>query len=358
MATKISLTPKEIAIASDSNSDLTFADEASDQEVFDDAHEESTEDEAVAADLPSEADYFDDEPAEDAVAEPEGSSLPDWLDDDAKAYAESYGLSDEDIQSFSSMDDLERFGQMTDRRVASQLAVKEGPQDSVEEQKPEASDEPEAKDDAGLPSKVVELYDPQVLLDDNYDDTTVGLGKALRQTQEALNALLPMAEKNLAREKQEHEQLARQSEQEFHESLDSLDESVFGTRFDKNGNSRELSVSHKANREAVFNAMENLKGYYAAQENASGKDVTVPQKVLVQRAVAVAFGDVRTRPSSGDTGKLQRQSRKRRPTGGKTSRNHAPVPVSTSADEDVSKIANSPKMKSFWEKAQRENGSL
>lgn len=322
MPTKVQLTPRQIALASGKNpSDV-------DDEV-DDVQIEAAEDEAsedAVSDESNETEYFPDDDYE-----PEGE---DWLDDKAKAYAASYGLTDQDLKSFGSMEDLERFGQLTDRRLATQY--------QEFQQKP-----PKETDSSKTPTGNTgpfELFDPQKLIDDNYDDTTVGLGKALRATQEALQKIMSNSGE------------APDEFRDFDSSLDKMDESLFGTAFDAKGKRRQLSAAHAANRRAVFDAMDMVSRSVEAQQKESGQEMQIPQDILLQRAVSIAFGDVRSRPKN--TAALQQQSRRRRPAGGRANGSMGAVIPRTTSDEDVAAIARSPKIRSFWEKAQRENGDL
>jgi hypothetical protein len=103
--------------------------------------------------------------------------------------------------------------------------------------------------------------------------------------------------------------------------------------------------------------MELVANTIEKQQKDSGQSVDIPQDVLLRRAVSIAFGDVRSRVPS-DRSKIEKQSRRRRPVGGRVGSGAGASIPSTTGDEDVMAIARSPKIRAFWEKAQRENGDL
>jgi len=330
---KISLTPSQIAFAESderfyeppADEQLSELEEESDSEV--EAEEEEEDDDVVA-----EADSDEEE------VQPEETQS--WLDDDARAYAKSYGLSEGDLDKYSSMEELQRFGELTDRRI------KEQTQFNQYQQREPLPQEPEAEDQTGSDDG---LYDVQKLIDENYDETTVALGKALRDTQQLVKQM--SAERDKATETQN---LQREAEfaKKFHQSLDAFDKGLFGRVFDESENVGTISDPHDMNRRAVWEAATRIHASMPAEAQ------SMDDNLLIKRAVNMAFGDVRIdQTSESRADKAKSQSRKRRPTSsGRNMNKTAAVTPDQQSQDDVSAIARSPELRKFWEKSQRDNG--
>ncbi len=327
---KIELTPAEKAFARDEEYDPAEGREVMEGELHDDSDDSMVED-----------DYLDEPEEEQEEASSEG-----WLDDEALTFARGYGLSEKDLEDFSSMAELERFGEMTDRRIANssfQQYQQEPPREQEQEQEPEPEvDEP----------KQFELYDPQHLIDENYDETTVQLGKALRETQEMLNRVMPLAdEAEKTREAAVLEQQATFA-QKFHKTLDGFDGGLFGTVFDATEKVGDISTPHDENRRAVWQAAEKI------MEATPVSNDSLDDEQLIRRAVSIAFGGIKERGStSRSAGSAAKQSRRRRPTSSNRRMSQSRrTSDSLSESDDVNEIAQSPKVEKMWSQFQRENG--
>lgn len=328
---KIELTPAELALARDEEYDPTQDAELAEEQ------DEQLEEEFVEEDS-------DVEPEEEAPVE---DQLPEkWYDEEALKYAKSYNLSESDLDSFSNFDELQRFGEMTDRRIANsgfQQYQQQPPREQEEVEKPEEES-----------AKQFELYDPQHLIDENYDETTVNLGKALRETQEMLNRVMPLAEEaERTRDLQRQEQQATFAKT-FHKTLDNFDAGLFGTVFDATESVGEISNPHDENRRAVWNAAEKI-----IQATPVDND-SLDDETLIKRAVSIAFGGVKERGSaSRSVTAAAKQSRKRRPTSSNRRMSQGPrTDVSTSQSDDVQRIAESPAVQKMWSQFQRDNGQM
>jgi hypothetical protein len=322
---KIELTPAEKAFARDEEYDPAEGREVMEDDLHDDSDDSMVED-----------DYLD-EPEEESPSE-------GWLDDEALTFAKGYNLSEKDLEEFSSMEELERFGELTDRRIANS-SFQQYQQQPPREQEPDA--EPDAEE-----SKQFELYDPQHLIDENYDETTVQLGKALRETQEMLNRVMPLAdEAEKAREAAALEQQATFA-QKFHKTLDGFDGGLFGTVFDATDKVGGISTPHDENRRAVWQAAEKI-----IEATPVGND-SLDDEQLIKRAVSIAFGGIKERGStSRSAGAAAKQSRRRRPTSSnrRMSQSRRTSELQSESD-DVNEIAQSPKVEKMWSQFQRENG--
>jgi len=325
---KIELTPAEKAFARDEEYDPAEGREVMEDELHDDSDDSMVED-----------DYLDEPEEEQEEAPSEG-----WLDDEALTFAKGYNLSEKDLEEFSSMAELERFGELTDRRIANssfQQYQQEPPREQEQEPEPEADE-----------AKQFELYDPQHLIDENYDETTVQLGKALRETQEMLNRVMPLAdEAEKTRETAVLEQQATFA-QKFHKTLDGFDGGLFGTVFDQTDSIGVISSPHDENRRAVWHAAEKIMGATPVSND------SLNDEQLIRRAISIAFGGIKERgATSRSAGSAAKQSRRRRPTSSNRRMSQSRrTSDSESQSDDVSEIAASPKVEKMWSQFQRENG--
>ena len=356
MATKISLTPQAKALAEADFGEVPEigADMAIDglEEVAETSEEGETPSED---DLPPEddQDYYEKqaesaEEAEEEVSEDEAG--PSWLDDETKAYGRSYGLSDEDLAQFDSKEQLEKFGQMTDRRLASQPAYQEYQQSPPAPQK-EQPPEPESTDSQSEAEPDEELIDIEAMREQNYDTFAIKMA-------ERINAKTIEDRK---RAEAEAESIRQKAERDFHGALNELDEAVFGT-MGSDGQPQKLNRQQEENRKAVYSVVEKLYLDLQNQAQRTGQPMDVPMSSLVGRATRMVFNeDVNPRESQERTERVKAQSRKRRPSSspnrGQSATSKGPVSPET-GDEDVAAIVQSPQMRAFWEKTQRQNGLL
>jgi hypothetical protein len=328
---KIELTPSQIAFAQ-SDSDIYEA--PTDQELAE------VEEEGYEEEQPSDLDSSD---LEDVNAEADGN---EWIDDEVKKFAAGYLLDAAAIsKEFKNKEELERFGRLTDQRIKEQARFRQFEQAAPRSQEQEVEDQPDSTD-SQQESQDYELFDPQKLVDDNYDETTVSLGKALRATQEQLQEL-----KNKGPEQAALKQEAEFA-QSFHKNLDQLDRSLFGSVFDENGGLGVISNPHDLNRRAVWEAASQI------QSSIPSNGAEIPVEMLIKRAVNMVFGDVLSRENeSGGSQRAKAQSRKRRPTSSSRGMNRTSFVDPNEQDaQDARSIAQAPDVKKFFEKAQRQNG--
>jgi hypothetical protein len=367
MPKKVSLTPAQIALAeSDINEGpgMPWNESAN---IKDDGLEEIPEGEGQPdEELPPEgdADYYeqvrdgaetDDEPGE-TDDEPKDK---EWLTDELKTYGMSYGLTEEEVTAFDSAEDLQRFGDMTDRRVAQQRYSQYQEPEPKPTKKPgeEETEEPEE------PAAEEIDYDAMIakMEEDNYDETSIALArnaKALAKNAKHQQEMLRRLEE---RDRKREEEWAKSREEaalgqdvaEFDGILDELDPALFGMAT-KDGNVVQLSPGHYENRRAVYAQEARIK----EEMKQSGREIQVPRKVLVARAARAVFGELQPER----TKKVEAQSRRRRPTGANRGQNGGASPPARGGadpgDDDVSAIAQSPKIRAFWEKTQRANGQV
>lgn len=341
MATRISLTPAQIALAG--SDDYTVSDSI--------PHGEDTLEEVVEseASTPEEApdteedfyEQFNDETDEENDVENEG-----WLTDDLKEYGKSYGLTDEELKSFDSEESLRRFGDLTDRRLSQQVTPGQSPEPVAESE--------DSSDEENEPIEYDRLLEQ--MEEENYDDISKLMVKRVRELESREQ------QREAASLQKRAEESEMQQIREFDIALDNYDEALFGSSTSE-GKAVRVGPAHERNRTAVYERMLGIEADLKAQAEAAGQEYNVSQKVLVDRAVRSMFGDLEsTEADSGKVDRLEKQSRRRRPTGANRGQNSGSAPPARGTDahgeDDVAAIAQSPKMRAFWEKTQRQNGQV
>jgi hypothetical protein len=354
MPKKVSLTPAQIALA---ESDFDHVPGTS-ANIKEDGLEEIPEGEGQPdEELPPEddTDYYEkvregaetvDEPGETDDGEPKDD---EWLTDDLKTYGMSYGLTEEEVAAFDSAEDLQRFGDMTDRRVAQQRYSQ------YQEPEPKPTKKPDEEETEEPAAEEVD-YDAMIakMEEENYDETSIALARNAKAQQEMIRRLDERDRKREEEVAKEREQAALwQDVKEFDGILDELDPALFG-KATKDGNVVQLSPGHYENRRAVYAQETRIK----EEMKQAGREIQVPRNVLVARAARAVFGELQPERAK----RVEAQSRRRRPTGANRGQNGGVSPPARSSadpgDDDVSAIAQSPKMRAFWEKTQRANGQV
>ncbi|MEO1615055.1 MAG: hypothetical protein AAFV88_04345 [Planctomycetota bacterium] len=359
MATSIKLTPREIALAKGEPLPAETATAVADEVVED--REEILGDEAYGSDdvedddppILNENDYY---PEDDTVSQSDGSE-PDgeskWFEnEETQQFAQSYGLSAKDLTEFESKEELERFGRMVDRNLASgtQPATSQIPgfqQHQQPEPRPQAKQEPAATESADQDDDVDQPFDIEKMKAENYDENFIRVAKAHNR----------QIEQRKQQEVESQQRAHHDALVSFHKALDSLDESQFGKVFDEGGGRvKQIGNVHQMNRDSVFQTMQRMYDSLAVQGQAN-----IPIEHIARRAAGIVMGDMvsqKTEPDPKRTESVRRQSRKRRPTssGARSGGSNAPAPQGGS--DEVAEVANNPKLKQFWDKVQRQNGAV
>lgn len=270
--------------------------------------------------------------AEVAAEQPDGGKeAAAWYGDDDLKFAESYGLTEEDLGTFESQVEFQKAARLLDK-------IQHG-KPTVEETETE---EPAPKPTSHSASEDLEL-DPQRYVDLDYDEETVHLVRYTKQLRDQLNEVrATMAAQEAARQEREQQQFI----DTFHATVDTMDSELYG-RTEKDGKPAKLDKEVDDNRRKLFETAVSIHSTLAAQ----GRAPSLP--VLLRRAEAVAFGErILERDRKRYTEKLAEQSRKRRRVAGNTRPTGAPAPA-TKTDEDV---VNHPAIVKLWEQMQEEAG--
>jgi len=317
-----------------------------DSEVEDDSELEDDSDSDSESDADSEA----------KPAARKKVAIPDWAEKEDRDFAASYGLSDADLDTFKSADDLRRYGRLTDKRIAKQASKQEGGDSQGKVQ-----GDTQGKVESALLDRLKPL-DRQRYVDAKYGDEEMQLVDGLNATIEAVRQVLPQLQQQ--QDSQRHESERREAE-EFNKTLDELNPNAFGKAV-VNGKISELSDGFRNNRLKVHEAMEQIANGIAEEQQQQGKEVKIPSiSMLAKRAAAMVFGEadmggyVEDSPGKARPGvdEIIRQSRKRRPTSSVGKRGGSSGTAAGGVKSDPRSIASNPMLRKFWKQTQRENGA-
>ncbi len=383
MAIKIKLTERQQKLAAgeidgsepidsaealrDAGFDFVENDDSDDDSDGDNASNSTDDD-----DLRPSGEYIDDGVETDGNANPDDSDGNiDWADDKVRSYAASYGLTEEDLATFDSLESLQRFGTFIDRRFAA--SVQSGNEQSTSAGSDGSGNDSggngEADDSQKASSKKPNLLDKLKPLDrSRYEEAKYGEAELdlVDQLNGAIEAIRHIAPGFFQQQEQAAAQQEAQRMQEFHQALDEIDSKIYGRAYKDGKPAGKLSEAFDSNRRAVMDTMERLANGIAADAAKRGVQPQIPPVAeLARRASAIVSGTI---PAGGDTGsranseQVAAQSRRRRPAGTGGTRHAGTVGSTpdkgrsqTPADE-ARAIANNPAIASFFKKAQRENG--
>lgn len=376
MAVKIKLTDRQRKIAADEMEGLDS--EAENLEGLRDAgfeFDEGDESQSDSGSTGSDAgvgdgrEYIDDGVIDNgddfASGNDGGSNLPEWVDDDVREYAASYGISEEDLLDFGSFAQLQRVGTMLDRRFTSAVQDSQGSQGS---QQVDDGTGKEGKEPG--PIDRLKPLDRKRYEEAKYGDAELDLVDQLNATIEAVRYFMPGLQQQA---EQQFSQQQEAMERDFHKSLDDLDTEIYGKAMDGDKIAGRLNPVFEENRRAVREAMVLLQRGIVRDAEQRGVQPEIPSvRALAMRAAKIveqtaSSGNAQSRTQASRQQQAVEQSRKRRPvgTGG---RSRGTVSGSTSGSgknangsgsseaDDVKQILNSPAISQFWKQTQRENG--
>lgn len=277
-----------------------------------------------------------------------------WVDDGVRSLAESYGWSDEEVASFSNVEEFRRAAVLFSKHLmATSAGADSGQEPSKAGSAAGKADTVSGNDGAAgaagaKPDNSLDDLDPERWKAANYDEETVRVVAALRDERVARLAL----EKEVATIRSWHEQeLHRQQAVAFHALADKLDPEFFG-------DSKKLTPEGQARREKLWNAVGDLAGVIEAHAAREGRKAEMPGlEVLLDQAKEVAFGkELRELDRRRFQERAEAQSRRRRPA---AMRAKAPAPSSNGGRNDgkgeavedvVRAIADNPEVRKVWEK--------
>lgn len=348
--TKLELTPRELAIAQGKDpSAVEVETETVSEDAGKESHEES-EKESPETDsggkeaIGKEADGSVEQPASDAKkggdkevpSSTESVESKTWIDDEAKSLAQSYNLSDEELQGFGSAAEFKKFATFLDRQLVK----------PVKEEPAKTSEKPGEKKKLDLD---LEKYKAA-----GYDEDTLAIVEFAKAQKEELESLKPVVEQmrqTFAAAEQQRQINA------FHDAVDTLGDKRFGLSVDESGRMGKLSKAEDDARRKLYEASETLVAGIVTRAKAAGKQPEIPPPaVLLRRAKNLAFGeDLKDEAKREATQKIAEQGKRRRPVGNSRAV-VVPAPKGATTNEFAKSIADHPDVVNLWNKYQAENG--
>lgn len=284
------------------------------------------------------------------------ASNPAWINQEARDYAASYGLSEAELKDYGSLSELRRAGAIFDKQITK---AKPAPAIQPVVSTPAAGATPAVPNTpTAEQAKKFVPYDIEDLKKQNYDDFTIKMAseqnEIYAQLQKA-NERAEKAETGTAQIQQRFQQDAqRQEAAMFHQAADTLDE----TRF---GRVAAMNPAADGNRKKLYEAALLINSGIKAQAEQQGVQPVFPTlPVLLKRAEALAFADeIRADERKRAQDELAAQSRRRRPVGThKATRPVAPAKKAAETQDDmVGRILADPANARFFKDAQEANGS-
>lgn len=293
-------------------------------------------------------------PEDEPEPEPEVSEEPDWVSDEVRSLAYSYGMTEKDLESFDDQADFERTGRILDQRLTQQVEVPQQEEakfslaeweDYQRQQQASSPPAPEASGEAIKTDPSTGKLDPNYYRENDYDDETIRIVETASKNEQRLEQV----ESYLAEQRERESQAQVQSElNQFHRAVDTYKPDFFGETVSKEGANVRLSSENQEKRNRLYGEVAKIaQGLTMTGQSIPSYDV------LVRRAGGVAFAeDFAKEQQDAYAGRIQKQSRRRRPVSGKAGSTGGGSPKPMSIDD----IVADPEIESFWKRAQQENG--
>lgn len=315
---------------------------------------------------PPEADETPSEeaPPETPPEEPEVPEPPEWMTDEYRALASTYGMEDSDIAQFESPTDFSRACRLIDKHLSR----------GRKQAEPEPAKEPEPAAPAKklAPSTPTPEDDLTIDLDkyQDYDPDTLRIIKAAKKLQDDNKALRDefsgvstTFQEALAQMRAERQAEAAQRAQEanerdlvaFHEIMDAMPADLFG------GDGK-LTPDLDARRKQVWEAYHTVREFAINTAERDGRPAKLPpMSALVRRAANLAFGDEMIEAERKKLHRgIQEQARRRRPVPGKGKAKGAPGKSAEgprTTTELAKQIVNDPEIAALFDGFEEANGN-
>ncbi len=302
--------------------------------------------------------------------EPEPApEMPEWVNDDYRAMAASFGIGEDELSQFSSKSDFQRACRVIDRNIAAELKRAAPPEEKPPEPTPAVPSAPPPV--VPTPStNVADESDIDLEKYSAYDEETQQLAKVAKRLVEQNKAFrgelsgisgkfteaLDRIEKQRVEDAQARAQEALDRElDQFHDEVDRMDKTRFGGE-DK------LTPELDERRKRLFGAYEVVKQIAQRQAVQNGRPYKPPpMRVLLHRAELIEFGDEVIEATRKSIHKdIQNQSRRRRPAPG---RGKVIAPPATTKREPqtpreiAEEILANPEVAAVWDRIEESTGT-
>lgn len=297
------------------------------------------------------------EPEVDAEPEQEAAESDDWITDELKTRAASYGINESELADFESAADFDKAARRIDR-FATKLLSDPSPAEPAEPAKEPEKDESDDDEYVDAPRDKKGRINVEFFRRNDYNDETIALAETARAQADAMAELQGGLNSIRAAQAEVEQQRVWNA---VHEAIDAIgSDELFGKSI-VDGNAAPLKPELHKNRDAVYRVMHSMNESMkdAGQEPLSINDAA-------RRAAIILYGEKilsASGSSSADAKKAQReklvaQSKRVRPVAGstsaKTSYKNAPPADPTSTEA----ILKSPEITSMLKRFREENGEL
>jgi len=326
-------------------------------EVVEETAAETQEPEQEVQETAEEEVSSEDSSGEPAEEESQEQETAEWITDDVRDLAASYGMEEDELTGFGSGEDFQRACRLVDRTLR---RFQEEPEEEAEESSGEEAEPPVAEEKPAAGTGDDLSLDPSKYTE--YDEPTQHIVKVAKQLQDENRALRAefatmgkQVQNEFSRLAEERQEALVQAElSQFHDVMDEMDEELFG------GDGK-LSDEQNKRREAVWDAYEVVRRTQARAKAAGGRPPKLPpMKALVRRAAMVEFGDEMFEAQRKSIYRsIHEQSRGRRPSPGRrkvvgeTTKRKEPETIHEAAQE----LVNDPEVAAVFDKHEEESGS-
>ncbi len=319
------------------------------------------EPEAPASETPPEPEA----PASETQPEPETPpepAAPDWITDDFRDLASSYGLSEDDLAGFDSARDFQQACRMADRQFAASMKAEEQvtkpaqvepspprprPKKLTLEPQPPAP-EPVDDDDLTLDLAQYEGYDDETKRVVKVAKHLLDQNKVLKTQTQAFHETLQRIEK-------------KQSDQEYHAELARFDDAVDKMDADRFGGTADLDDDTIKRRESLWDAYQIIKEIRLRTSARSGRVPKLPSmEAMLHGAELMAFGDeILARDRRANARAIAEQSKRVRPSPGKTK----VLPGAEEKDKakglraEIKRVQTDPEITAFFDSVREASGN-
>ncbi len=275
-----------------------------------------------------------------------------WLKPEHTELAKGYGLSEDDVKSFSSPEEFSRATRLLDKQL---LAIK--PAQPAAVQATPAEVVAEAKESTKTGMKKLDL---EKLKSEGYDNHSLEL---FANHNDLVDHIEKQEQRFSALERAAVQAESQRVSDTFHDIVDSLGDKRFGKSVGADGKPVQTTEAEEASRRKLWETVEELTYGHIARQRATGKQEPLPPlPAMIRRANAVAFAEeIRADDKRKQEQSIREQSNKRRPvaSGRGVDGRFSKQPSESSGDpvtEGSKAIASNPAVVAMWNKFQEANG--
>lgn len=274
-----------------------------------------------------------------------------WVDEDTRALATSFGITDDDLKGVGGAEEFRRLTGILERTAPVRRQVEVPAVVTPAQVSQEVPAEGGKKKREKLDRKKYEAA-----WEDENSLAIVDAHNTLIDEIEAMQGQFQSLQQFQAQQQVQRELDA------FHDAVDAFNPERYGKTVDEKGRVGEISREHDDRRRQLFGAAMQVRQNIINQQTASGaKEVRLPpMSVVLKRADELAFGaDNRAAERKRVHEEIRKQSQTRRPVGGRATKTPAAAASTATGGnryDPIQEVVNHPELVALWEKFQEVNG--